>query len=75
MVFDQRKTIGIMRATMGVLFKNAEAKQQAHDKRSCALALDLGTPSSLPMYQSTAPVIVKPWATTNSTYAVQHVGK
>ena len=57
-----------MSATIGVLFKNADAKQTEQTKRSCALALFLGTPSSFPTYQSIAPVMVRPWATTNRTY-------
>ena len=73
MVLDQRKTIGIMSATMGVLFKKAEAKQQDAINRNCALALDLGTPNSFPMYQSTAPVMVKPCATTNNTYRAKRL--
>ncbi len=71
MVFAQRSTIGIMSATIGVLFKNADAKQTEQTKRSCALALFLGTPSSFPTYQSIAPVMVRPWATTNRTYNIE----
>ena len=60
-----------MSATIGVLFKNADEKQTEQTKRSCALALFLGTPNSFPMYQSIAPVMVRPWATTNRTYNIE----
>ena len=63
-------TIGIITATTGVLFKNADIIAIGNINRICADAIVFGLPKKRPMYQSKPPVLDIPCATTNKAATV-----
>ena len=67
-----RWTIGIMTATTGVLFKNADIMAIGIINRICADAIVFGLPKKRPMYQSKPPVLDMPCATTNKAATVSN---
>mmetsp|Transcript_18082 Transcript_18082/g.39411 ORF Transcript_18082/g.39411 Transcript_18082/m.39411 type:complete len:234 (+) Transcript_18082:3276-3977(+) len=71
-LFDHFCTIGIITATTGVLFKKAEIIAMGIINRDCADATVLGRPSNFDIYQSSAPVLLIPSATTNKTRTVSN---
>ena len=64
---DHASTMGIIMATTGVLFMNAEITATGKSKRICATNKDVGAPRTDRRSTSTTPTSCRPCATMNST--------